>query len=89
MKARSNKVKMLLENYLFCSSCGMILIAGSLKTFLLAILSSKVNNKDGNNNKLETIAKSRVIETNPPKAIVPPKLETVKIKNPKKSTIDV
>ena len=67
----------------------MIFIAGSFNTFLLAILSSKVSNRDGNNNRLETIANNKVIETKPPKAMVPPKLETVNTKNPKKSTIEV
>ena len=62
---------------------------GSLRTFLLAILSSKVSNKEGNSSKLETIASNRVTETRPPNAIVPPKLDTVNTKNPKKSTIEV
>ena len=62
---------------------------GSFKTSLLAILSSKVSNREGRSSRLETIASSRVIETNPPKAIVPPKLDTVNTKNPKKSTMEV
>ena len=56
---------------------------GSLNVFLFAIFFSNESNNDGNNNKLETIAKSNVTETNPPKAIVPPKLEMVNTKNPK------
>jgi hypothetical protein len=64
-------------------------MAGSFKTSLFAILSSKVSNKEGSNSRLETIANNNVIETKPPKAMVPPKLETVKTKNPKKSTIEV
>ena len=68
---------------------GKIRIVGSLITFLFDIFFSNDNNKDGNNNKFETIANNKVTETNPPKAIVPPKLETVKTKNPKNNTIDV
>ena len=52
----------------------MISIAGSFNTSLFAISFSSDNNKDGNNNKLELMAKSRVMETRPPKATVPPKL---------------
>jgi len=62
---------------------------GSFKTSLLAILSSKVSNREGRSSRLETIASSRVMETSPPKAIVPPKLDTVNTKNPKKSTMEV
>ena len=75
-----------------CSSSslgGKILNVGSLITFLLAILRSKLNNKEGNNIRLEIIANNNVIDTNPPKAIVPPKLETVNTKNPKNNTIEV
>ena len=73
----------------FFFSWGIIFIEGSFKTFLLAILSSKVSNKEGNNSKLETIASNKVMDTKPPKAIVPPKLDTVNTKNPKKSTMEV
>ena len=62
---------------------------GSFKTSLLAILSSKVSNNEGNSSRLETIASSKVMDTKPPKAIVPPKLDTVNTKNPKKSTMEV
>ena len=64
-------------------------MAGFLKVFLLAIFDSSDNNNDGSNNKLDTMAKSRVTETNPPSAIVPPRLETVKTRNPKNKTMDV
>ena len=64
-------------------------MAGFLNVFLLAIFDSKDKSKDGNNNKLDTMAKSRVTDTNPPKAIVPPKLDTVKTRNPKNNTIEV
>jgi len=64
-------------------------MAGFLKVFLLAILDSNDNNNDGSNNKLDTMAKSNVTETNPPRAMVPPKLETVKTRNPKNRTIEV
>ena len=64
-------------------------MAGSLNTFLLAILSSKDKRREGNNNKFVTIANNNVMDTRPPRAIVPPKLDTVKTKNPKKRTIEV
>ena len=78
-----------MEPYLLSSSDGIILIEGSFKMFLLAILRSKVRSNEGNNNRLETMANKSVMETNPPKAMVPPKLDTVKTKNPKNNTIDV
>ena len=67
----------------------MISIAGSFNTSLFAISFSSDNNKDGNNNKLELMAKSRVMETRPPKATVPPKLLIMKTENPKNSTMEV
>lgn len=77
-----------MSGFLF-SFGGNILILGSLNTFLFAIFFSKVSNKEGNKSKLETIASNKVTETKPPNAIVPPKLERVKTKNPKNNTIDV
>ena len=74
---------------IFSSFDGKILIEGSLNTFLLAIFFSKVNNKDGSSIRFETIASNKVIDTNPPKAIVPPKLDSVNTRKPKKSTIEV
>jgi len=50
---------------------------------------SKVSNSDGSKMRLETMATNNVIETSMPKALVPPKVEILKIENPKKSTIDV
>lgn len=73
----------------FSSSFGMISIAGSLKIFLFAILRSNVKSKDGNKRRFETMANKRVTETNPPSAIVPPKLDTVNTKKPKNNTIEV
>ena len=67
----------------------MMVIAGFLNVFLFAILDSSDNNNDGSNNKLDTIAKSSVTETSPPRAMVPPKLDTVKIRNPKNNTTEV
>ena len=61
-----------------------MLIDGSFNTSLLAMLRSNDNNSDGNNNKFESIAKSNVAETSPPKATVPPKLEIINTENPKK-----
>ena len=57
--------------------------------FLFAIFFSKVNNNEGNNNRLETIANNKVMDTSPPKAIVPPKLDNVNTKKPKNNTIEV
>ena len=71
------------------SSKGSIGTVGSFRVRSLAILDSNVNSNEGSNNKLESIANSKVIETSPPNALVPPKLETVKTRNPKKSTIEV
>ena len=67
----------------------MILILGSFKTSLLAIMRSKDNNSDGNSNKLDNIANSNVMETKAPNATVPPKLEMINTENPKNSTIEV
>ena len=67
----------------------MIEIVGFFKVFLLAIFDSNDNNSEGNNNKLETIANNRVTETNPPNALVPPKLDIVKTKKPKNKTMEV
>lgn len=68
---------------------GKIRIEGSLNTFLFAIFRSKVNKRDGSKIKLDTMAKRRVTETKPPKAIVPPKLDNVNTRNPKNNTIEV
>ena len=68
---------------------GKIRIEGSLNTFLLAIFRSKVNKRDGSKIKLDIMAKRRVTETKPPRAIVPPKLDNVNTRNPKNSTIEV
>lgn len=87
-----NNLKGLKEPYLllFISSFGgSILNLVSFKTLLFAIFFSKDKRREGNNNKLDTIANSKVTETKPPKAIVPPKLESVKTKKPKNNTIDV
>ena len=64
-------------------------MVGSLKSSLFAMFFSNESNKDGSNNKLETIANNKVMETKPPSAMVPPKLEMVNTKNPKNSTIEV
>ena len=70
-------------------SSGMIFMAGSLRTSLLAIFLSNDNSNDGNNNKLESIANKSVAETKAPNATVPPKLEMVNTEKPKNNTIDV
>lgn len=74
----------------FSSSSGdKISITGSKNVSLFAIFLSSESNKEGNKIKFEVIANRSVIETNPPKAIVPPKLDTVNTKNPKNNTIEV
>ena len=71
------------------SSGSRIVSVGSLKSFLFAIVFSNESNREGNSNKLESIANKRVTETKPPSAIVPPKLDTVNTKNPKNNTMEV
>lgn len=44
-------------------------------------------NKQGSRIKLENMAKTKVIETNKPRAWVPPKLEARKMKKPAKRTM--
>src|SRR5690554_201561 len=72
-----------------CISSGKISIDGLRIVSLLAILRSNDNKSVGSRSKLESIANNKVIETNPPKATVPPKLEIVNTENPKNNTIDV
>ena len=55
----------------------------------MAFFFSNVNTKAGNTNKLENIAKSNVQEINPPKAMVPLKLDNVNMAKPKINTTDV
>jgi hypothetical protein len=50
---------------------------------------SKLNTKAGSTNKLANMAKSKVHEINPPKAMVPLKLDNVKIAKPKIKTTEV
>ena len=57
-----------------------------LPTYLNTIASG---GDEGNKSRFETIANNKVIETKPPNAIVPPKLDTVNTKNPKNNTIEV
>ena len=62
---------------------------GSFKISLFAMLLSKDKRRDGSNNKFANIANNKVMETNPPKATVPPKLEIIKTEKPKNKTIEV
>ena len=93
IKKSNNRGSLKETNYSFSlrvsSEGGKILIEGSLNTFLFAIFFSNVNRREGSKIKLETMAKSRVIETRPPKAMVPPKLDNVNTKKPKNNTIEV
>ena len=66
--------------------------SSSSKAFLSALIDinlSKLKSKHGNKIKLENIATNKVNDTNKPKAWVPPKLDTIKIPNPKNKTTDV
>ena len=59
------------------------------KSSFLAFFFSKVRTKAGKTNKLENIAKAKVQEINPPRAIVPLKLERVKVAKPNIKTTEV
>ena len=67
----------------------MIFKVGSFSVFLLAILRSNDNNKEGSKSKLASMAKSSVVDTSPPYALVPPKLEIINTENPKNNTVEV
>jgi hypothetical protein len=54
-----------------------------------AFFFSKVNTNAGNTNRLANIANNKVQEIKPPSAMVPLKLESVKIANPNINTIEV
>lgn len=80
------------ENYFFLAfSFSLVKISsvGSFNIFLLAIFFSSERSSAGNNRRLDAMANNKVTDTKPPKAMVPPKLETVKTKNPKNNTIEV
>ena len=62
---------------------------GFLRVFLLAILFSRESSREGSNNKFASMANTRVTETKPPRATVPPKLEMVNTENPKNRTMEV
>ena len=53
------------------------------------MLLSRDNSREGSSNKLESIANSNVIDTNMPRATVPPKLDIANTENPKNKTIEV
>ena len=62
---------------------------GSKNSFSFAIVFSKESKSAGNKIKFENMASTKVIETKPPKATVPPKLEIIKTEKPKNNTIEV
>ena len=62
---------------------------GSKNSCWLAMVLSNESNKAGNKIKFESIAKSKVVATNPPKATVPPKLDNLNTENPKNNTTEV
>ena len=87
MRKRVNK-----KNYLSSSSIssnGKTGSVGFLSVALLAIEVSRDNNNDGSKSKLDVIANKSDMDTKPPKATVPPKLDTVNTKKPKNKTIEV
>ena len=74
----------------FCSTSmfsGKIPKEGFFKVFLLAILFSRESSREGSNNKFANMANTRVTETNPPRATVPPKLERANTEKPKKTLL--
>ena len=73
----------------FSFSLVKISSVGSFNIFLFAIFFSSERSSAGSNSKLDAMANNKVTDTKPPKAMVPPKLETVNTKNPKNNTIDV
>ena len=64
-------------------------MVGSLKVSLLAMFLSKESRREGSNKRLDNMAKSNVVETSAPNATVPPKLDMVKVINPKNNTMEV
>lgn len=71
------------------SFSGRMSIFGSINSFSLAMVFSKDNNNTGSKIKLDNMAKTKVNETKPPNATVPPKLEIMKTENPKNKTMEV
>ena len=70
------------------SSSSNISIIGSLND-LVVMAFSKDNNNEGKNNKLANTASNSVMDTNKPRALVPPNSENTNMPNPKISTIKV
>ena len=73
----------------FSSDCSRMSIVGSKNSCSFANVLFSVKTNAGSKTKLDNIPKHKVIETNPPSATVPPKLESIKTEKPKNNTIDV
>ena len=71
------------------SSSAQISISGSFKNALEISLFSRDNKNEGNNTKLERYETISANEISNPNAEVPPKLDAIKIPNPKNSIIAV
>ena len=71
------------------SGLGLRRFNGFVGSSFLAFFFSNVSTKAGSTNKLANIANKSVHEISPPNAIVPLKLDSVKIANPKISTTEV
>ena len=80
-KMKFIEVKNAVKNYSVISAA----IPSSSKAFFF----SKVNTNAGKTKRLANIANNKVQEISPPRAIVPLKLERVKMAKPKTKTIDV
>ncbi len=85
------------KNYLFLFSnssnsssvCSKISIVGSMNSCSFANVLFNVKTNDGSKTRFDNIPKNNVKATNPPKATVPPKLESMKTENPKNKIIEV
>ena len=64
-------------------------MVGSRNSCSLANVLFSDNTNEGSNTKLDSIPKNSVSATRPPRAIVPPKLDSMKTENPKNNTIEV
>ena len=56
---------------------------------MLTVSSNEISSEGSSRIKLASMANSKVTETKPPKATVPPKLELINTANPKNNTIEV
>lgn len=66
-----------------------IAMVGEINSCWLAIDLFNDKTSEGNKTRLDNIPKNKVNATRPPRATVPPKLDSMKTENPKNKTIDV